>query len=195
MPTYARRNFGCAGEASSEYCTDLQEASLDGAKLQGAHLAFAQLQGASLQQTDLRATDLSFANLRGASLSGTQLQGAVLRYAGLQSADLEHVFVWRANPQQAKTEGTRVSNPETRPKYQTRDCPTNEDQIPCDWTAASFAALDQVIEPVRLESLRHDFFKYIWTLILQRRSTGRVRFGPIWRCYRPPPISTRKGAL
>jgi uncharacterized protein YjbI with pentapeptide repeats len=86
--------------------TELQGASLEGAKLQGANFVFAQLQGASLIDaelhgasfyfTDLRGASLDRAQLRGAFLTGVLLQGASLEKAQLQGSLLNSVTVWRA---------------------------------------------------------------------------------------------------
>jgi Pentapeptide repeats (8 copies) len=135
----------------------LQGASLDGTQLQGAGLAAAHLQGASLDHAQLQGALLDGAHLQGASLDGAQLQGALLDRARLQGASLDraelqgasldkaelqgasfaYVCVWRADARQAAWKDTRVARPETGLKANR--------SYECDWTAASFAALKQLI--------------------------------------------------
>ncbi len=130
--------FECGRVGSSLFgkCAQLEGAILNAARLQGASLDLAQLQGASL----------GGAQLQGASLFGAQLQGAWLDYAQLQGASLSHVYVWRAKPPAADdAKGALIERPETGPIYFGLDCPLDA-KTPCDWSAASFAALKSPIE-------------------------------------------------
>jgi len=131
-------------QAASLDRAQLQGASLDGARLQGAELGraglegtslgYAQLQGALLNGARLQAAWLSYAQLQGASLHYAQLQGAELVSAQLQGASFVEACVWRADARQADWEDTRVTRPQTGPKGDK-----------CEWTAASFAELKQLI--------------------------------------------------
>jgi hypothetical protein len=103
---------------------DLPKVDLTGAHLERAALYGAQLQGAALDG----------AQLQGASLDWAQLQGASLAQAQLQGASFVALCVWRADARQATWEDTRVARPVTAPIGPF-----------CDWTAASFAALKQLI--------------------------------------------------
>jgi uncharacterized protein YjbI with pentapeptide repeats len=86
-------------EEAGERCTDLQGASLVGARLQGADFSGAQMQETKLGEADLQKATLDKAhmqgarldnaNLQGASLKETQMWGASLRKARLQGASLE----------------------------------------------------------------------------------------------------------
>jgi uncharacterized protein YjbI with pentapeptide repeats len=126
----------------------LQGASLDGAQLQGAalgeelisgprrYLLGVQLQGASLIGARLQGASVIHAELQGASLDHAQLQGASLNHAQLQGASFVDACVWRADAPQAGWKDTKVELPK-------------EDKIhECDWTAASFVALKQLIVKV-----------------------------------------------
>ncbi len=109
----------------------LQGSSFDDAQLQGATLDGAQLQGAwfvGLYGTQLQGASLNDAQLQGASLDRTNLQGASLDGAQLQGATFGNVCVWRADVRRAIWKDTFVGGSEA-----------------CDWTAASFAALKQLI--------------------------------------------------
>jgi uncharacterized protein YjbI with pentapeptide repeats len=132
----------------------LKGASLVNAQLQGATLADAQLQGTSLDRAQLRGANLYGAQLEGASLVDANLQGAWLQEAQLQGAwlsgaqlrgaDLRSVYVWRTEaPSHQNGEGALVVAPESGPKYSGLDCP--DKRAPCDWSAASFAALKSLI--------------------------------------------------
>ena len=63
--------------------SQLQDADLEGAKLQRANLSQARLDGANL-----RGADLSFTSLHGASLRGANLQGSTLLGTDLRNVDL-----------------------------------------------------------------------------------------------------------
>jgi Pentapeptide repeats (8 copies) len=67
---------------------NLPGALLVGANLQGADLIEANLQGANLNEANLRGALVSEANLQGANLAGANLQGAFLDGANLRGADL-----------------------------------------------------------------------------------------------------------
>jgi uncharacterized protein YjbI with pentapeptide repeats len=115
----------------------LQGALLSYAQLQGASLGFAQLQGASLDHAQLQGVVLNYASLQGVSLNNAQLQGASLGFAALQGGLFVDACVWRADARQAAWKDTWVAHLETGPKA---------DKGPeCAWTAASFAALKQLI--------------------------------------------------
>jgi len=177
-----------------EYCAQLQGASLNRAQLQGASLDFAELEGASLNSAEMQGTSLlqvalqgasldgaqlqgvvfsggglhgvslEHANLRGASLSHVDLQGASLDGAQLQGALLDHIRVWRTDPQLADAKGARTVAPELRPKYRWLDCP-NQERKPCDWGVGSFAALRRLIqEQVPEGNLRKEALKRIAVL-------------------------------
>lgn len=68
--------------------TDLRQATLEVANLEGADLGRANLQGADLGRANLQGTDLSQANLQGTNLSQANLREADLRATNLQGADL-----------------------------------------------------------------------------------------------------------
>ena len=130
----------------------LQGASLGGAQLQGASLVAAQLlgadlggaslQGASLTGAHLQGAELNDAKLQGADLDSVELQGASLFSARLQEASLQHVFVWRANVNDADAQGARIEAAETNPK---QSC---EDRLVCDWADT-------------LDSLKRSFQQYV----------------------------------
>jgi uncharacterized protein YjbI with pentapeptide repeats len=134
--------------------TQLQGASLDRAQLQGALLDWAQLQGASLIEAQLQGASLIEAQLHGASLDGAQLQGTLLDRAQLQGASLIKAqlqgalligtFVWRADASGLDTTDAYVDKAETGRKYRNLDCDRPDE--PCDWSAASYAALRRLIE-------------------------------------------------
>jgi uncharacterized protein YjbI with pentapeptide repeats len=69
--------------------TNLDSASLDGARLQGALLDGASLKGASLNTASLQGASLDHASLQGAVLDGASLQGAVMTSGHLQGASLD----------------------------------------------------------------------------------------------------------
>jgi uncharacterized protein YjbI with pentapeptide repeats len=145
----------------------LEGALLYNAQLQGAWLDFAQLQGAWLDNAQLQGASLLGAQLQGASLVQTQLQGASLDRAQLQGAWVSDVFVWRATAPKVEGGGALVVAPETRPKYdcyaraQFRLPPSQEQAVPCDWTAGSFAALKNLIER-EVPEVRPDYARPDW---------------------------------
>ncbi|MGE3280587.1 MAG: pentapeptide repeat-containing protein [Alphaproteobacteria bacterium] len=122
----------------------LQGASLDRAQLQGASLIEAQLQGASLIEAQLQGASLDRAQLQGALLDRAQLQGASLIEAQLQGALLSGTVVWRADASGIDTTDTYVDKSETGRKYRNPNCDRPDE--PCDWSAASYAALRRLIE-------------------------------------------------
>ena len=67
----------------------LQDADLEGAKLQRANLSQARLDGANLRDADLSFTSLHGASLRGANLQGSTLLGTDLRNVDLTGAILD----------------------------------------------------------------------------------------------------------
>jgi uncharacterized protein YjbI with pentapeptide repeats len=121
---------------------ELQGASLEDAQLQGASLEGAQLQGASLEGAQLQGASLRFARLQGASLEGAQLQGVSLEDAELQLASLRHVFVWRSDIRAATATDAQIIEPVTGPK---QECFRRDSDQLCDWSAASFERLRQLI--------------------------------------------------
>jgi uncharacterized protein YjbI with pentapeptide repeats len=68
--------------------SNLHDADLRGANLNGIHLSEADLRGADLSRANLSEADLSNAFLSNAFLSNADLRGAVLRGAVLSNADL-----------------------------------------------------------------------------------------------------------
>jgi uncharacterized protein YjbI with pentapeptide repeats len=76
-------------------CTQLQGASLIGARLQGASFVEAQLQGASFND----------AQLQGASFNGAWLQGTWFARAELQGASFEGATLYAASLRNAKLQG------------------------------------------------------------------------------------------
>ena len=67
----------------------LQDADLEGAKLQRANFSQARLDGANLRDADLSFTSLHGASLRGANLQGSTLLGTDLRNVDLTGAILD----------------------------------------------------------------------------------------------------------
>ena len=100
---------------AEQFCSDLQEARLDGAQLVGAVLDEAELQGAFLVGTNLRKAsldrarlsraDLDGADLRDASLKSAQFDRASLRRADLRGADLSEAHLEGAVLEAARAEG------------------------------------------------------------------------------------------
>ena len=98
---------------------NLQEASLDGASLVRASLADANLERASLRlgvlndaglpRSRLRGAFLDQAQLRGANLEYAELQGAVLTHAELQGANLQYARLQAANLTSANLQGAQLS--------------------------------------------------------------------------------------
>jgi uncharacterized protein YjbI with pentapeptide repeats len=121
-------------QGASLYGTQLQGASLYGAQLQGAKLDDAQLQGASLDGAQLQGASLIFAQLQGAWLGNARLQGALLNQADLRGASFVGACAWRADARKAAWGDTRVTTP-----------PKADEAHKCEWTAAQFAALKQLI--------------------------------------------------
>jgi uncharacterized protein YjbI with pentapeptide repeats len=115
----------------------LQVASLDAAELQGATLDHVHLQLATLKLAQLQGAWLYGAQLQGASLDRARLQGAELNGADLHGTSFVSVCVWRADANGAYWGDTTVYYAETGSKA---------DKVPgCDWTAARFAALKELI--------------------------------------------------
>ncbi len=75
----------------------LQGANLNGAQLQRANLNLVQLQNAALRNTELQGATLKGAQLQGANACGAQIQEAKLREAHLQGAYLEEAQLQRAD--------------------------------------------------------------------------------------------------
>ncbi len=113
--------------------SQLQGAALLFAQLLGAWLEGARLQGAWLEGARLQGASLDGARLQGASLDHAQLQGALLGNAQLQGASFVDVCAWRADSRQALWRDTWVERPKADEIHE------------CDWTAASFAGLKQLI--------------------------------------------------
>jgi len=129
---------GAQPQGASLKEVQLQGASLDGAQLQGAVLDHAELQGAVLSSAQLQGASLSSAQLKGAVLDHAEIQGASLREANLQGASFVDVCVWRADARQAAWKDTRVARRESDPIV-------DKVLLKCDWRAASFAMLKQLI--------------------------------------------------
>ena len=85
----------------------LEKAHLEGTQLQGAYLIKARLQGAHLMQAQLHEAQLGVAQLQGAQLFEAQLQGAHLIKACLQGAEL-----FGAQLQGAQLVGARLQGAE-----------------------------------------------------------------------------------
>jgi uncharacterized protein YjbI with pentapeptide repeats len=162
----------------------LEGALLYNAQLQGAWLDFAQLQGAWLDNAQLQGASLLGAQLQGASLVQTQLQGASLDRVQLQGAWVSDVFVWRATAPKVEGGGALVVAPETRPKYdcyaraQFRLPPSQEQAVPCDWTAGSFAALKNLIER-EVPEVRPDYARPDWIPPYAPRSAALNRIATL----------------
>jgi uncharacterized protein YjbI with pentapeptide repeats len=88
--------------------TNLQDASLDGARMQRASLGLASLQGTSLDRAALQFAFLGRAKLHGASLAGAQLQGAYLDDAELQGASLDGAQLQGASLDHAELQGASL---------------------------------------------------------------------------------------
>jgi hypothetical protein len=86
----------------------LQEASFDGARLQGAILSEAELQKTTFAFADLHGASLERVRLQSAQLIGADLRGVMLRDAQLQMADLSHVKFDGAYLQTANLQGASI---------------------------------------------------------------------------------------
>jgi hypothetical protein len=87
---------------------DLQNAYLEGTRLQGAEFQNAQLQGTNLFQADLRGLKLNDAHLEGAMLNQAQLQGASLAGAQMQGASLQSAVLHGAGLRDAQLQGAAL---------------------------------------------------------------------------------------
>jgi uncharacterized protein YjbI with pentapeptide repeats len=137
-------------EGASLKSANLVGASLIGAQLQGVLLDSALLNAASLDGAQLHGASLVDASLKGASLGinedgwPTQLQGALVYRAQLQAAAVTSALLWRSDPQDANLDATVVKEPNAAPTYQMIDC--YPDNLRCDWSAASYASLAELIK-------------------------------------------------
>jgi hypothetical protein len=86
----------------------LQGANLERAWLQGADLVGAELQGANLVGANLQCANLAYARLQGANLAGAWLQGAKLAGARLQGANLAYARLQGAELQVARLQGANL---------------------------------------------------------------------------------------
>jgi Pentapeptide repeats (8 copies) len=111
------------------------------------------------QHADLEGAYLESANLQGATFVGsTRLHGASLDGAR-GAAYFKDVFVWRAEAPVAG-ENTLVASSKTSPKT---DCDNEPGE--CDWTAASFARLKQLV----VENVPEGFYRRTATERIEER--------------------------
>jgi hypothetical protein len=97
--------------------TDLRDADLTKARLQGADLTGAQLRDANLRRAQLQGADMSWARMQDAHLNGAQLQNADLYHAHLQGAhladaQLQDAGLTGAQLQKADLSGTQLQGAE-----------------------------------------------------------------------------------
>jgi uncharacterized protein YjbI with pentapeptide repeats len=98
------------GADAEQFCSDLQEATLDGAQLTGAVLDEAKLQGASFVGAGLRKASLDRAELSRADLDGADLRDASLKLALLDGASLRRTNLGGAALNQAHLEAAVLEN-------------------------------------------------------------------------------------
>lgn len=98
------------GADAEQFCSDLQEATLDGAQLTGAVLDEAKLQGASFVGAGLRKASLDRAELSRADLDGADLRDASLKSALLDGASMRRTNLGGAALNQAHLEAAVLEN-------------------------------------------------------------------------------------
>jgi uncharacterized protein YjbI with pentapeptide repeats len=95
---------------AEQICSDLREATLDGAQLAGAVLEQAKLQGAAFVGANLRKASLDRADLSRADLDGSDLRDASLKSALLDGASLQRTDLRGAALNEAHLEAAVLEN-------------------------------------------------------------------------------------